>query len=611
LPSDRLYGFSEISRSKVLRDFLLYRVTTMPVADKCPQCDAVIPPGVADGLCTQCLFSLGLEEPETATLPLTSPDLVPQMATPASGVKFHYLGDYELLEEIARGGMGVVFKARQISLNRVVAVKMILAGHLAGEHEIKRFRVEAEAAAQLDHPNIVPIYEVGEHSGQHYFSMKLVEGGSLVERFAEFALAGAAQKKVVRPAEEGKNEVTPSVIPRSMARPRQEAIARMIVTVARAVHYAHQRGILHRDLKPANILLDQSGRPHITDFGLAKQIESLAELTVSGAVMGTPGYMAPEQAAGRTRQVTTTADTYSLGGVLYYLLTGQPPFKAASARETLNQVIDQEPRRPSSIIPVVDRDLETICLKCLQKSPARRYGSAAALADDLELWLAHHPIKARPTAGWERLAKWARRHPAGTLAMAFVVAVGGFAWQWPGSPPVDARSMQTLPEPAARPKLTEEDFSLVADAMVKSMLKELIDSGKPEVRTNRPLTFIVSGFRNNTSQPIDTDLLLKLVRVALSRTGKVVFGDRSVGGEIQDPVMRGLKMERDFMNNKKSFFDPDYSLTGSISQSWDAQRQRVFVFASTLTSRDNLAVWENRQTITKQRGLPGVSRPTE
>jgi WD40 repeat protein/serine/threonine protein kinase len=324
------------------------------------------------------------------------------------------LKDYELLEEIARGGMGIVYRARHRRLNRVVALKMVRETHLAGEAAARRFRAEADAAASLDHPNIVPIYEVGEDDGRMFYTMRLIEGGSLATRIEE-AKAAMAERKRSAATQGGAGAASTSDSDAGPAPSELDArsAAILLAKVARALHYAHQRGILHRDLKPANILLDAQGEPHVTDFGLAKRLQSdLSSLTLSGASLGTPNYMPPEQARGGSKQLTTAADIYSLGAILYELLTGEQPFRGATPLETMRRVVEEEPRRPSTVNWRTDRDLETICLKCLEKEPARRYGSAGELADDVERWVRDEPILARPSSAWERGSKWIKRHPA-------------------------------------------------------------------------------------------------------------------------------------------------------------------------------------------------------
>jgi tetratricopeptide (TPR) repeat protein/predicted Ser/Thr protein kinase len=304
-----------------------------------------------------------------------------------------YFGDYEIQKELGRGGMGVVYKARQVSLNRPVALKLIKAGVLAGDAELQRFQNEAEAVALLDHPGIVPVYEIGEHDGQRYFSMKLVEGGDLADQIASF-----------------------------QADPR--AAANLLAETAEAVHHAHMRGILHRDLKPANILIDAEGHPHVTDFGLAKRVEGDVEMTASGAILGTPAYMSPEQAYGRRGSITTATDVYGLGAILYALLTGKAPFGGDSVIETLDAVRNRPPEPPRKLNVHAPHDLETICLKCLEKDPGRRYGSAHALADDLHHWLESRPITARRVGATERAWLWCKRKPAvAALAAATLMAV--------------------------------------------------------------------------------------------------------------------------------------------------------------------------------------------
>jgi Protein kinase domain len=298
-------------------------------------------------------------EQPTATVLGPGPSATPGASEPN---RIRYFGDYEINRELARGGMGVVFQSRQISLNRPVAIKMILSAHLASEADVRRFYVEAKAAANLDHPNIVPIYEIGEHEGQHYFSMKLIKGGNLADRISD--LAGDP-----------------------------EAAARLMATVAHAVDAAHRKGIVHRDLKPANILIDEAGQPHVSDFGLAKDLGSGDALTKSGAIMGTPSYMSPEQAQATRGVIGPATDVYSLGAILYELLTGRPPFRAGTPLDTLIQVVESQPVQPRSLNAKTPRDLETICLKCLEKKPSKRFKSAQELAEELERFLAGERIR--------------------------------------------------------------------------------------------------------------------------------------------------------------------------------------------------------------------------
>lgn len=337
-------------------------------------------------------------QPELTGSPQDTPTLLSE-SVEASGMEtrlvLRYFGDYELLEEIARGGMGIVYKARQTSLNRIVAVKMILAGQLARESDVQRFRAEAEAAAKLQHPHIVQIYEVGEQDGQHYFSMEYIEGSNLAEMVRDYPL------------------------------PAREA-AQIVSKVAGAIEYAHEQGVLHRDLKPSNVLIDARGEVKVTDFGLAKQLESDQQLTQTDQILGTPSYMPPEQAKGNQALMGPTADMYSLGAVLYHLLTGRPPFAAATQVETIHQVIHHEPVSPRLLEKSLPKDLETICQKCLQKEPHRRYGRAQDLTDDLQRFLENRPIIARPISRPARLWRWCRRRPlVASLSVAFVLALMG------------------------------------------------------------------------------------------------------------------------------------------------------------------------------------------
>ncbi len=360
----------------------------------CAKCGATISSRLPGQSCGACLLEIALGVIEEA-----SNDEQPDR--PISPMMMDF-GDYELLEEIGGGGQGVVFRARQKSLNRTVALKVIALGHWATEAHIKRFRLEAEAAASLDHPRIVPIYDIGERGGSCYFSMKCVEGGQLDEVVKR-------ERMSIRRAVE------------------------LIVKLARTVHYAHERGILHRDIKPGNILIDANGEPNLTDFGLARLVETESTVTRTLEVLGTPSYIAPEQARAETAQLTSATDVYGLGTVFYQLLTGHPPFAGGTTYETIRLVLETEARAPQLWNPKVDRDLATICLKCLEKDPKRRYASALALAEDLERWLKHEPILARRTGVFARGRKWVRRNPTSALLaaslVAFAAAAGWIIWK--------------------------------------------------------------------------------------------------------------------------------------------------------------------------------------
>jgi len=367
----------------------------------CGKCGAELTDVGTERLCPACLLEGGLNEGSAVT---GQPTLAaPSVSDSAPATAVTSFGDYELLEEIGRGGMGIVYKARQVSLDRIVAVKVLLSGRLAGPEFVQRFRTEAAAAASLQHPNIVAIHEVGFREGQHFFAMDYVAGRSLAQ------------------------------ITRDGPLPARRA-AGYVKTTAEAIQYAHERSILHRDLTPANVLIDENDQPKVTDFGLAKRLEKDTELTLSGQVLGSPNYMPPEQAAARRGLVGKRSDVYSLGAILYHLLTGRAPFAGDTVAKTLQQVENIEPVSPQLLNPGVPRDLETICLKCLEKEPARRYASAQELADELGRFLDRKPILARPVGRPEKLWRWCRRNPViATLAAAavfiFLLGFAGVTWE--------------------------------------------------------------------------------------------------------------------------------------------------------------------------------------
>lgn len=373
----------------------------------CPQCQAVLKLGGEAAELDLPPTNVGSPAPSTSVLVLAQssgsdvedsseahlqPTVVPNSSFPDSAPVAlsppPQFGDYEIIEEIARGGMGVVYLARQSSLKRTVALKVIRSGSLAGEAEIHRFRLEAEAAARLNHPGIVPVYDFGEHGGQPYFSMAFIDGPNLSAELAD----GPMQ-------------------------PRRAAV--ILEKIATAMEYAHRQGVIHRDLKPGNVLLEDGENPKVTDFGLAKSAESDSDVTGTGQVLGTASFMPPEQAAGDGKLVGPLADVYSLGAILYYLLTGRPPFQAASVMDTLIQVLNIEPVSPRRLNPQIPVDLETICLKCLEKAPAKRYQSSEELAADLMRFVAGNPIMARPTGKAARFGKWCKRRPA-VAALSFL-----------------------------------------------------------------------------------------------------------------------------------------------------------------------------------------------
>jgi TolB-like protein/tetratricopeptide (TPR) repeat protein len=393
----------------------------VPAPDiQCSRCTAQLSRELANGLCPACLLEVGignLEAESSSSTPPRPSETASAVVEPQFPQTF---GDYELLGEIARGGQGVVYRARHAQLQRDVALKMFPSHPWTSPADLERFRTEARVAADLDHPAIVPIFDIGEVHGQHFFAMKLVDGIGLHQLSS--------------------NDLLPA-----------RRSADIVCEAARAIQHAHERGVLHRDVKPGNILLDRAGHPHITDFGLAKLLETDSTLTRTRDVLGTPSYISPEVAAGGGRKLSTATDVYGLGTVLYHLLTGQPPFAGGTTLETIRQVLETDPRRPRLWNPKLDRDLETICLKCLEKDPARRYHSAAALADDLERWLHHEPIHARAGSLAYRGRKWLRRNAVSasvTAVILFAAAVMGWSVRHASTSAAPQRTLAVLLHPA-------------------------------------------------------------------------------------------------------------------------------------------------------------------
>ena len=443
----------------------------MAEPQRCPECGAEVGPNAPDGACLVCAFKgalLPVSEARTDSEVLAEP-------SPPMDARIHYSGDCQLLQEIARGGMGVVYRARQVSLDRIVALKMILAGRLASEADVQRFQHEAKSAASLAHANIVRIHEIGEHDGQHYYSMDFVQGQNLGQMVRQRPL------------------------------PAQRA-AQYLKTIAEAIHVAHQKGTIHRDLKPTNVLIDEFDQPRITDFGLAHREKLDQRLTTTGQILGTPAFMAPEQATGRTEEVGPETDVYSAGAVLYFLLTQKAPFTAESLPALLAQVCGAEaPVSPRALNPGVPRDLETICLKCLEKDTAHRYPSAQRLAGALGRLCRNEPILARPPSVAEETWHWCARNRglSGSLAaLTLVVAAGviGITWQ---------AFRATRAESVAQQRLTESEA-------ITKFLTGVFQSPDP-ARDGRTIT--VAETLDAATKKLETDLASQPARRAqLQRT---------------------------------------------------------------------------------------------
>jgi serine/threonine protein kinase len=421
------------------------------------------------------------------------------MSNASFGEHGRRFGDYEMVRQLGRGGMGVVYEAIQLRARRRVAVKMILDAQVSSLAARRRFAIEAEAAAKLDHPNIVPIYEVGEHDEQPFLSMKLVEGESLSRQIAigQFCVA--------------RTNVQTNA---SALRRGETVVARLMATIARAVHHAHQKGVLHRDLKPGNILIDGEGNPHLTDFGLAKIFELDSEgvpgtQTHTSAIQGTPCYMSPEQAS--NQRLTTASDVYSLGAMFYEMLTGRPPFKGTTLVETIRMVTELEPRHPRTIVRGLSADLDTICLKCLEKNPDARYSSALALAEDLERWLEQEPIQARPASPALRVRRWVSRNPVGASLIVSLCACLA----------VSLLFLRTSVENERRNRITREnslaEFITEVDRLWENQNRNdvLITSSElAELRGRPPREVLPDGIRLTFARTISKDPVAQAIQTA-------------------------------------------------------------------------------------------------
>jgi eukaryotic-like serine/threonine-protein kinase len=524
----------------------------MSIRPTCPRCGMELPAGSSSWLCPKCLLAnavTGQHEPAQTPPPLAEQEL------PSGGVFAEALprrlGDCQLLERIGEGGMGVVYRARQARLDRIVAVKVLPFGRLANKEFVHRFRTEAVAAGSLQHPNIVGIHEVGLDGGQHYLVMDFVAGPTL----AELARDGPL--------------------------PARRA-ARYVQLIAEAVHFAHERNILHRDLKPSNVLIDANDQPRVTDFGLAKRLESGADLTLSGQVLGSPGYLPPEQASGQRGRIGRRSDVYALGAILYHLLAGRAPFVASEVADALRQVLNDEPVALRLLNPKTPRDLETICLKCLEKEPARRYPTAHALAEELGRYLRDEPILSRPASRTQKLWRWCHRKPAlaglgaAVAGLLLVLGIGG---------PIVAAQQRALAERNRR-LLYASDLKVAYQAWEQANMPyvvELLDRNRPGPRQTDLREFTWWHVRGLCEPYLRTPTLTHggpVFMLSVSRDRRWLVASGS-GGEVTVWDLAGLGTGR-----KIDTHDP-YAKPTAISPD-----SRLLVILSGPRQGGNLSVWD-------------------